>query len=216
MRLTKSQIRVLLVDDYPALRAGLCSLLSTEADIAVEGEAASGEEAYAQYRAQQPDVVVMDLSMDGAGGMEALRHILQFDPRARILVYSVHASEVMLDRALALGAIGYITKGSDVSVLITGIRAVAGRRGYVSPDLLHFVVSRQVSQGRVALERLTAREFQILLQLAQGHPVVSCADALAMSEKTVRNNLTRIKAKLNVPDTAGLIRLAIRAGLAEP
>lgn len=209
------RIRILLVDDHPALRAGLGSLLSTEADMVVGGEAASGEEAYSRYRALQPDVVIMDLAMEGAGGLEALRDILKFDPRARILVYSVHASEVMLDRALTLGALGYVTKGNDAAVLIAGIREVASRRGYVSPDLVHFVVSRQAHQGRVPLDRLSEREFQILLLLARGQTVAGCALALAMSEKTVRNNLTRIKAKLDVTDTAGLIRLAIRAGLAE-
>ena len=132
----RQRIRVLLVDDHPALRAGLRSLLSTEPDIEVAGEAASGEEAYAWYRAHLPDVVLMDLSMEGMGGMEALRRILQLDAAARILVYSVHATEVMLNRALSLGALGYVTKANDTGVLVDGIREVARRRGFVSPDLI--------------------------------------------------------------------------------
>lgn len=97
----KKSIRLLLVDDHPALRAGLRSLLSHEPDIVVEDDVASGEEAYGCYRASRPDVVVMDLSMEGYGGIEGLHRILQFDSHARILVYTVHDSEAMLHRALA-------------------------------------------------------------------------------------------------------------------
>lgn len=209
-------ITVLLADDHPALRAGLRSLLSTEVDIEVVGEVSNGEEAYAWYRERRPDVVVMDLSMAGSGGMESLRRILQFDPKASIIIYSVHATEVMLNRALALGALGYVTKGSDTGVLIDGIREVAERRGFVSPDLIHAVVQRHTHQDRSRIELLSPREFQILMLTAQGYKPDACAESLDMSEKTARNHLTRIKAKLNVVDTADLVRLAIRAGLVEP
>ena len=208
-------IGVLLADDHPALRAGLRSLLSTEADIDVVGEAGSGEEAYAWYRAHRPDVVVMDLSMEGMGGMEALRRILRHDSDARILVYSVHATEVMLNRALSLGALGYVTKANDTGVLVAGIREVARQRGFVSPDLIHVMVQRHVSHGHSLVEQLSDKEFQILLLTAQGLQAEACAQALSLSEKTVRNHLTKIKAKLRVADTAGLILLAVRAGLVE-
>jgi len=205
----------MLADDHPALRAGLRSLLTAEGDIEVVGEAASGEEAYVRYRAEPPDVVVMDLSMEGIGGMEALRRILQFDPDARVLMYTVHATEVMLNRALSLGAIGYVTKGNDTQVLVAGIREVNHRRGFVSPDLIPVVVQRHVSSQRSLLEQLSDKEFQILLLTARGHQAEACAQALSMSEKTVRNYLTKIKAKLGVTDTAGLVLLALRAGLVE-
>lgn len=209
-------IRVLLADDHPALRAGLHSLLSSEPGIEVAGLAASGEEAYAQYRAIRPDVVVLDLSMEGIGGMEALRRILKHDPAAAVLVYSVHTNEVMLNRSLALGALGYVTKASDTAVLVNGIREVAGRRGFVSPDLIPVMVRRQVTHERSLLELLGDREFQVLLLTAQGQQAAACARTLSMSEKTVRNHLTKIKSKLGVADTAGLILLAVRAGLVEP
>lgn len=205
----------MLADDHPALRAGLRSLLTAEGDIEVVGEAASGEEVYVRYRAEPPDVVVMDLSMEGIGGMEALRRILQFDPDARVLMYTVHATEVMLNRALSLGAIGYVTKGNDTQVLVAGIREVNHRRGFVSPDLIPVVVQRHVSSQRSLLEQLSDKEFQILLLTARGHQAEACAQALSMSEKTVRNYLTKIKAKLGVTDTAGLVLLALRAGLVE-
>lgn len=207
-------IRVLLVDDHPALRAGLHSLLSAEPGIQVVADLASGEEANAWCRSHEADVVVMDLSMEGYGGMEAIRRLAQFDPRIGILVYSVHATEIMLSRALALGALGYVTKASATDVLIAGVREVAARRGFVSPDLIPAMVQRQSAPENSRLSLLGDREFQILLLTAQGHPVDHCARTLNLSEKTVRNHLTRIKAKLEVANTAELTRLAIRAGLA--
>ncbi len=208
-------ISLLLVDDHPALRAGLISLLACEPGLQVQGHVANGEDAYAWYRARQPDVVVMDLSMEGCGGLEALRRIMQFAPQAQVLIYSVHASEAMLHRALALGALGYVSKGSETDILIHGIREVASHRGYVSPDLVPAMVRKHTGPTQPLLENLSDREFQILLLTAQGHKVEECARALNLSDKTVRNHLTRIKARLNVADTAELIRLAIRAGLVD-
>jgi two-component system invasion response regulator UvrY len=207
-------IRVLLVDDHPALRAGLHSLLSAEPGIDVVADLASGEEANAWYRSHDADVVVMDLSMEGYGGMEAIRRLAQFDPDVGILVYSVHATETMLSRALALGALGYVTKASSTDVLITGVREVAARRGFVSPDLIPAMVQRHAAPENSRLSLLGVREFQILLLTAQGQSVDHCARTLNLSEKTIRNHLTRIKAKLEVANTAELTRLAIRAGLA--
>lgn len=209
-------IGVLLADDHPALRAGLRSLLSTEPDIHVVGESGSGEEAYARYRAHRPDVVVMDLSMEGMGGMEALRRIVKHDSAARILVYSVFSTEAMLDRALSLGALGYVTKANDTELLIDGIREVARGCGFVSPDLIHVMVRRHASRKRSLLEQLSDKEFQILVLTARGLQAEACGQALSLSEKTVRNHLTKLKAKLGVVDTAGLVLLAVRAGLVEP
>ncbi len=209
-----SAIRVLLVDDHPALRAGLRSLLSAEPGMRVVADLASGEDANAWCRSHEADVVVMDLSMEGYGGMEAIRRLAQFDPQIGILVYSVHATEIMLSRALTLGALGYVTKASTTDVLVAGVREVAAGRGFVSPDLIPAMVQRQSAPEQSRLALLGDREFQILLLTAQGHPVDHCARTLNLSEKTVRNHLTRIKAKLDVANTAELTRLAIRAGLA--
>lgn len=208
-------VKVLLADDHPALRAGLCSLISEEQGLAVSGQVSSGEEACAEYRSGHHDVIVIDLTMAGFGGMEAIRRIVQFDPKAAILVYSVHATEVMLSRALTLGALGYVTKESSTDVLIAGIREVAAGRGFVSPDLIPVMVQRHATPDRPLLERLSDREFQILLLTAQGSRPEACAQALNLSDKTVRNHLTSIKVKLGVTDTAELTRLAIRLGLAD-
>lgn len=208
-------ISVLLVDDHPALRAGLRSALSGEPGLTVQGDVASGEEAYAWYRDHHPDVVVMDLSMAGYGGLESLRRIRQFDPQARVLVYTVHDSEVILNRALSLGALGFVTKACDIDILVKGIREVARQRGYISPDMIPALVRKHTLLDSPLLEQLSSREFQILLLTAQGQNVVDCARTLNLSEKTVRNHLTHIKTKLEASDTAALIRLAIRAGLVD-
>jgi two-component system invasion response regulator UvrY len=209
-------VSILIADDHPAMRSGLRSLLALEPGFEVQGDVTSGEAAYAWYRRHRPDVVIMDLSMEGYGGIEAIRRILQFDPGARILVYTVHTSEVMLHRALGLGALGYVTKGSEIDILLQGIREVAGNRGFVSPDMIPAVVRRDVARRVPALEQLGYREFQILLMVAQGQRAADCAQILNLSEKTIRNYLTQIKGKLQVADTAEMIRLAIRAGLMEP
>jgi DNA-binding NarL/FixJ family response regulator len=203
------------VDDHPALRAGLHSLLSGEPGMQVQDVVASGEEAYASYRAAAPDVVILDVSMPGFGGLESLRRIRQWDPAARILVYTVHSSLAMLTRALAQGALGYVTKGSDVDILIQGIREVAARRGFVSPDLIPALVQHQVNSGQPFVGQLSHREFQVLLLTVQGQSPPACAEILHLSEKMVRNHLTRIKAKLGVADTAALVRLAMGAGLVD-
>jgi DNA-binding NarL/FixJ family response regulator len=209
-------LRILLADDHPALRAGLASLLSAEPGFVVAGEAGSGEEAYAAYRRLLPDVAIIDLSMVGYGGIEAIRRIRQTDPQARLLVYSVHANETMLDRALSLGALGYVTKASDNGTLIRGIREVAQRRGFVSQDLIPAMVRRQRSVDPLHIDRLSEREFAIFLLTGHGQKPADCALTLNLSEKTIRNQLTRIKEKLGVDDTAALTRLAIRAGLVDP
>lgn len=209
-------LTLLLVDDHPVLRAGLRSLLSGEPGLEVQADLGSGEEAYGWYRIHRPDVVVMDLAMGGYGGLEALRRIRQLDPDARVLVYTVHASDAMLGRALALGALGFVTKASDSEILIRGIRDVAQRRGFVSPDMVPVLARVHGAQDRPLLEQLGEREFQILLLTGQGHSVDDCARLLNLSDKTVRNYLTQIKAKMNAANTAELVRMAIRAGLVEP
>jgi two-component system invasion response regulator UvrY len=112
--------------------------------------------------------------------------------------------------------LGYVTKGSDIDILIKGIREVSRQRGYVSPDMVHAMVRKHAGQDRSMLELLGDREFQILLLTAQGQTAEQCAATLSLSGKTVRNHLTRIKTKLNVANTAEMTRLAIRIGLVEP
>ncbi|MBN8437855.1 MAG: response regulator transcription factor [Candidatus Accumulibacter sp.] len=209
-------VRVMVVDDHPALRAGLRSLIDSDPALRVLLEVGSGEAAYAEYRAQRPDVVVMDLSMDGFGGIEAIRRIRALDPRAAILVYSVHNSQVLLERALEAGALGFVTKGSKVDTLLEGIKKIARGDSFVSDDMLPALMDRHRAAAAQQFKQLTQREFQVFKLLSEGHTLPECASILHLSSKTVSNHFTQIKAKLGVASPAEMARMAIRQGLVEP
>lgn len=211
-----SAISVMVVDDHPALRAGLRSLIESDAGLRVLVDVASGEAAYGEYRALRPDVVVMDLSMEGFGGIEAIRRIRSLDPLAAILVYSVHDSRVLLERAFEAGALGFVTKGSNVDNLLLGIRTVFRGQPFVSPDMVPMIIQRQGSPESGQFGRLTQREFQVFKLLSEGHSLAECARILHLSSKTVSNHCTQIKAKLGVTSPAEMARLAIKHGLVEP
>ncbi len=209
-------VTVMVVDDHPALRAGLCSLIASDPALRVLVEVGSGEAAYAAYRSQRPDAVVMDLSMDGCGGLEAIRRIRDLDAQAAILVYSVHNSQVLLERALEAGALGFVTKGSDVETLLQALKQVARGESFVSSDLLPALLDRHRSSSAAQFSRLTQREFQVFKLLSEGHTLPECARILHLSPKTVSNHFTQIRAKLGVVSPAEMARLAIRLGLVEP
>ncbi|WP_374690697.1 response regulator [Accumulibacter sp.] len=211
-----SAISVMVVDDHPALRAGLRSLIESDAGLRVLVDVASGEAAYGEYRAQRPDVVVMDLSMDGFGGIEAIRRIRSLDPLAAILVYSVHDSRVLLERAFEAGAMGFVTKGSNVDSLLLGIHTVVGGQPFVSPDMVPLIMQRLGSPECGPFGRLTQREFQVFRLLSEGHSLAECARLLHLSSKTVSNHFTQIRAKVGVTSPAEMARLAIKHGLVEP
>jgi DNA-binding NarL/FixJ family response regulator len=213
---SRGVVAVMVVDDHPALRAGLRSLIESDAGLRVVLDVASGEEAYGEYRARRPDVVVMDLSMEGFGGIEAIRRIRSVDAQAAILVYSVHDSRVLLERAFEAGAMGFVTKGSNVDSLLLGIRMVVRGQPFVSPDMVPMVILRQGSPESTRFGRLTQREFQVFKLLSEGHSLAECARILHLSSKTVSNHFTQIRAKLGVTSPAEMARLAIKHGLVEP
>ena len=128
-------IRVMLVDDHSVVRAGYRRLLEQTQDIKVAAEAASGEEAYAQIKALEVDVVVMDLAMAGMGGLEAIRRILSRAPAVRVLVFSMHTGAAFARNALKAGALGYVTKVSEPALLVQAVRSVSEGRVFLSPDI---------------------------------------------------------------------------------
>jgi two-component system invasion response regulator UvrY len=208
-----SLISVLLCDDHEVVRAGYQRLLESTPDIRVAAQAASGEEAFRKYVDTRPDVVVMDLSMPGMGGLEASRRILSRDPAAGILVFSVHENEVMLSRALDRGIRGYISKRSASRVMVEAVRQVAAGRMYVDQELLPHLLKRQPSAEQQALSCLSAREFEVFRLLVDSKSVKEIADILAISPKTAGHHVTALKTKLGIADVAGLTRLAIRLGV---
>jgi two-component system invasion response regulator UvrY len=209
-------IRILLADDHVVVRAGYRRLLENTQAIEVIAEVASGEDAYSRYCELQPDVVVMDLTMPGMGGLEASRRILVHDNNAKILVFSVHENEVMLNRALDLGVLGYISKRSASQVMIEAVRQVAAGEMYVGQEMMSFLVKRKTSPDHDIVSSLSSREFEVFRLLADGKSVNEVAHLLNLSPKTVGHHMTSIKSKLGIANIADLTRLAIRLGIINP
>jgi len=211
-----NKIRVLLADDHEVVRAGFHRLLESKADIAVIAHAASGEEAYQLYLEHRPDVVVMDLTMPGMGGLEASRRILAQDDTAKILVFSVHENEVLLGRALDLGIQGYISKRSASRVMLEAVRQVSAGEMYIGQEMMPYLVKRKASPDSELMAGLTSREFEVFRLLVDGKSVNDIAGLLSISPKTVGHHVTHIKTTLGISDIAGLTRLAIRLGIISP
>ena len=198
-----NKLNVLLVDDHEVVRAGYRRLLEATPDIAVIAEASSGEQAYQDYFKYHPDVLVMDLSMPGMGGLEASMRILAKDSAAKILVFSVHENDVMLNRALDMGVLGYISKRSASQVMIEAVRQVAAGEVYVGQEMMSHV-------------KVSSREFEVFHLLADSKSVNAVAQLLNLSPKTVGHHMTSIKSKLGIANVADLTRLAIRLGIITP
>ncbi len=209
-------IRILLADDHEVVRAGYRRLLENTQAIEVIAEVASGEDAYSRYCELHPDVVVMDLTMPGMGGLEASRRILVYDNNAKILVFSVHENEVMLNRALDLGVLGYISKRSASQVMIEAIRQVAAGEMYVGQEMMSYLVKRKTTPEQDMVSGLSSREFEVFRLLADSKSVNEVAQLLNLSPKTVGHHMTSIKSKLGIANIADLTRLAIRLGIINP
>jgi two-component system invasion response regulator UvrY len=205
------KIRVLLVDDHAVVRAGFRLLLASVDAIEVVAEASRCEEACKLYEDFRPDVVVMDLSMPGIGGLEGIRRITARDAEAKILVFSIHDEKVYVDRALAAGAKGYITKSSAPEMLITAVQAIAGGEDYIEAGLKASDAAFRAGQPdyQALLAALSPKEFDVFRLLAKGLTTHEAADELCLGVKTVANYSTQIKAKLKVNTAAELARLAI-------
>jgi len=211
----QESIGVLLVDDHPVVRDGYRRLLDAAPGIRVIGEADDGAAALQLYDTLQPDVLVLDLSMPGIGGLETLRRLLNRDPDARVLVFSMHESEVLIERALEAGALGYLTKSSAAERMVEAVRQVAQGDTYLQPEFLPEIVRNRL--GATDPTRvLSRREFQIFQLLAEGRPVIEIAEILSISPKTAGVHQTAVLKKLRARNSAQLARIAIRYGVINP
>jgi len=209
-------IRVLLVDDHAVVRTGFRLLLQAHPGTNVVGEADSGESACKRYEELAPDVVVMDLAMPGMGGMEALRRIRAHHPQARVLTLSAHDDPLHAQRALREGASGFLSKRSAPEALLEAITTVAAGKRYLDAELARkLALSDADGTGRSPLERLSEREFEVFVRLANGHTVQHIAEDLKLSASTIGTHLYNIKQKLGVANQSELTLIAIRHGLIE-
>jgi len=205
-------IRVLLVDDHALVRMGFRMLLA-DARFEVVGEVDTGEQACAEYPRLKPDVVVMDLSMPGIGGLEAVRRLLAQDPKARILALSAHEDTAHPRRVLRAGALGYLRKRSAPDTLIAAVSAVASGQRYVDAATAQALTLAQLEGDANPADTLSEREFSVFIQLARGQSVAQIAQALNLSPSTVGTHLYHVKQKLGASNQSELTLVALRWGL---
>ena len=207
------KVTIVLVDDHAVVRAGVRRLLEQEALFEVIGEAESGEKAYQIFGELKPDVMVMDLSMPGMGGLEAIRRILMRHERARILVLTMHEDLSFANQALKLGAKGYLIKNTLGDDLVKSIQTVSRGEVFLSDEIAKKMAMQSISGDQDPIHELSAREFEIFRLLAEGLEIDAIAATLNISSKTVSNYQTMIKQKLNINTPVELIRYAIKEGV---
>ena len=210
------KIKVILVDDHAVVRAGFKMLLATNEHIEVIAEAERGEEAMQLYKSRQPDIMVMDISMPGIGGLEAIRRICARDSRAKILVFSVHNEQVFINQAIKAGAKGFISKNSAADILIDAIQHIVQGEIYIEQALIQTIDQDDNAapiDHQSIIETLSNREFDIFVLLAKGKTPHKISDELCLSYKTVANYSTQIKKKLHVATIAELTHIALLSGM---
>ncbi len=213
-------VQILLVDDHDVVRDGLKALLSAQPDFEVVGAARSGEEALALLQQVQPDVILMDITLEGMDGLEATRHIIQRRPEAKVLALTIHEGQDYFFAMLQAGAAGYVPKRAASEDLIHAIRAVAGGDIYLHHSVAGALV-QDFLQGyqpprdekTEALQNLTDREREVLVLIGEGLRNQDIAERLGISPKTVSRHRENILRKLNLETRADLIRYALETGL---
>ncbi|MFO0573852.1 MAG: response regulator transcription factor [Polyangia bacterium] len=222
-------IRILLCDDHAIVRAGLRVLLEGEPDVAVVGEASDGHEAVEKAQQLLPDIVLLDLSMPGGNGSEAITRLRSTVPRTRVLVLSMHGAPEFVRPALRAGASGYIVKGSGLTDLLSALRTVSTGGRFLGPeaekvmalDSLHPDAGRDrdgrdKDRDRDELMRLTPREREVLQLVAEGRTNRQIAERLKLSPKTVDTHRSSMMRKLDLHDAQAVTRFAVRRGLILP
>ena len=211
------KIAVLLADDHAIIRDGLKQILADTDDLVVAGEAANGQEVMQKVREREWGVLLLDISMPGRSGLELLHMIKEERPELPILVLSMHNEEQYAVRAIKAGAHGYLTKESDSELLVTAIRRVAKGGVFISDKVAELMV-RGLRPGDKPLPHnlLSDREYQVFNLLVQGRGLSEIGAELSLSVKTISTHKTRILQKMNLANTAELVRYAVAHGLDDP
>jgi len=208
--MTDDRTKIMLVDDHAIVREGYRSLLQKQPRLCVVAEATDGAAAYRLFKETTPDLVIMDLTMPGLGGIEAIKRIRQWDPAARILVFTMHQNAAYAVQAIRAGAKGYVTKSSPPQALLRAIFDVLQGRTAMSADIDHELALSRLADESTAVDVLTPREFEVLRMLLAARTTEEIAEMLHVSAKTVANTRYLIKSKLGVSSDIELVRLALR------
>ncbi|MDH3354730.1 MAG: response regulator [Chromatiales bacterium] len=209
-------IKVLLVDDHELVRIGISRLLENADGIEVVAEADSGETAIEQVKKSNPDVILMDVSMPGIGGLEATRRLSQTNPLIPIVIVTVHSEEPFPNSLLKAGAVGYLHKGCSVDEIVLAIRSVHEGKRYLSNQIAQGMAHSLLSESEASpFEKLSSREMQVLIMLVNGNRSGEIAKTLNLSPKTISTYRTRLFDKLKVHNEAEMTRLASRYGVLE-
>ncbi|MEL0254422.1 MAG: response regulator transcription factor [Burkholderiaceae bacterium] len=211
-----NKISVILADDHAVVRMGFRLLLQDTKDITVVGEAESGEEVIKLLNTLTPDVIVMDLSMPGIGGLEAISRIVNKDKSPKILILSAHEDAIHPKRSLKAGANGYLSKRGAAEELIKAIRQIHSGNMYIEPSIAQKVAMSQMGGETSPVDVLSEREFDVFMALANGKTVNQIAETLHLSPRTVGTHLYNIKQKLNASNQTELALIAIKSGLINP
>jgi two-component system, NarL family, response regulator NreC len=201
-------IRIGIVDDHAMVREGLRLILEAQPDLEVIGEASDPTGAFAMAAAQRPDILLVDLTLDGADGVALIKDLTTRHPRIRVIAVTMHRHEETVRQAFLAGAAGYVVKGAASADLLTAVRAVARNQHYVHPVVASVVVVDSLRWLRQT-DRLSPREAEVLRLVSSGHTAIEAGRALGISAHTVRRHLSNMAAKVGVHGRVGLTRYAL-------
>lgn len=208
-------INILLVDDHELVRTGIKRIIDDVRGLKVVGEAESGEAAFQFCRANEPDVVLMDVNMPGIGGIEATKKILRYCPDIKIIMLTVHTEDPFPSKVMQIGAHGFLSKMTGTDEMIQAIRAVNVGQRFIAPDIAQQIALNQfngVNDDR-PFDSLSERELQIMLMITKGEKVQDIANQLNLSSKTINSYRYRMFEKLNISNDVELTHMAIRYGM---
>ena len=209
-------INVLLTDDHELVRTGIRRLLEDSKQVEIVGEADCGEDSLQLAQSLKPDVILMDVNMPGIGGVEACRRILQRNPKQKIIVLTVHNEQTFPKRLLEIGAKGYLTKECGVDEMIKAIKQVNSGGSYIASSIAQQLALSLLPGNDVnPIDRLSRREFQVMLMISQGLTNVEISDKLCLSPKTISTYRLRVLEKLDAHNEVDLIKIAVEQGIVE-
>ena len=209
-------IEVLLTDDHALVRTGIRRLLEDSGEVRIVGEANSGEEGVVLAQQLKPDVILMDVNMPGIGGVEACRRILQRDPDQKIIVLTIHNEQTFPKRMLEIGARGYLTKECGVDEMLLAIKQVYDGSAYISPSIAQqLALSLLPGNQHNPIDRLSRREFQVMLMISHGLTNAAISEKLCLSPKTVSTYRLRLLEKLGAQNEVDLVKIAVEQGMVE-